>query len=83
MWTFSNGYSEIYINNEAKTVYEIITGSRPTYIDDSTEALKLGNAGAVFLDGRLDNVAFYGKVLTAAEVDWLYDNTCPTNCLAY
>jgi len=82
VWTFSNGYSEIYINNVSKTVNE--SGDRPSYIGVCEDAFEIGGTtGGPYLNGRLDNVIFYDKVLSASEVEWLYETNNPTACQLY
>ena len=70
--TGAGGTLNIYLNN----VLDITDTSPPYNFNNSGKILRVGsvNEGSQLLDGELDGVRFYDRVLTAGERTALYDN---------
>ena len=73
----SDGTAIVYQNGTVVTPTDALTGFG-AWNNNITNTLSFGRNGAYnnyYFDGKLDDLAFFSKALSADEVKYLYDNT--------
>jgi len=77
-YTASNGTDRVYTNGTFSDLQTNIVTYTPVYTGNSKLGSDAGAPPSTFLDGFLDEIAIYDRVLSATEIQLLFEGPNPT-----